>query len=155
MLVSEVLTATRPLLNDVGSSLYTDTQLLPFFKDAYKDLEDIMVEHGLQVTSEIDSVKTISALATTYGTLPSLMVYPITIFERIPGGTDDEWIEMIEKEFEPLITQAETLRFWVWRLNDIKFLGSTAAREVKLRYRKGFTAITITSDTVFMNNSKQ
>lgn len=129
----------RALLNDVGAAVFTDAVLAPFGLIAYRDLQLHMMHNNIPIEKKIDTLTTINAGVLLYPN-PSDMVEPLTLFERTPGTTDT-FIEMIQRDWEPQLQQTDHLRFWCWREEKITLLGSTAAREVKLEYIKGLTAV--------------
>lgn len=152
--VTDALDESRFLLNDTGATLYTDTVMLKPFRKAYQELENIMVEHGLQIAAEVAADQTITALATVLTTIPSDMLFPITLYERTVGADDNSWIEIRERAWEPNIEPTDILRYWAWREQAVRFVGATVDREVRLRYKKTFPAIASEAATIVVNNSK-
>jgi hypothetical protein len=147
LLVSTCYTEARALLNDAANTTYTDAVLLPFFIRAYKQLEQRLRRSGIQVVNEVSATISVGIGVLTL-TLPTDFAIPISLFERAVGGTDDDWQPMAERTFEPLEVQSSTLEVWAFRENAIVFRGSTAAREVKLLYKKFLPTIASGADNV-------
>ncbi len=141
------LTSARTYLNDVGQQIWTDVILLPFLKEAHKDLLLVLWLNGIPVIREKSASISVAALSTTL-TLPTDLLEPISLKERAVGETNANWQSMTETEFEPDKLMDITLKYWTWREEAIQFVGSTTAREVLLRYWKSSVDITTTSSNL-------
>lgn len=137
---TEALDSARAYLNDVGKQIWTDTVLLPFLKEAHKDLLLVLWLNNIPVVKEKSLAINVTAVSGTTLTLPADLLEPIWLKERAQGSAQ-EWTQMVEKSFEPDIKQDTTLRYWTWREEQIKLVGSTTNREVLLHYWKGLAAI--------------
>jgi hypothetical protein len=133
--------SARTYLNDVGKQIWTDAVLLPFLVEAHGDMVLELWNNGLPILREISSDINVAIDATALTSPPSNLVEPIWMKERAQGSSDD-WINMTEKDFEPDINQAATLRYWAWRDGTIQFVGADTAREIRLRYHKSLTVPT-------------
>lgn len=154
LLVSDVFTEVRALLNDVQARVFTDAKLLPHFKRAYLQLTQKLRRNGHQASEAIDNNRLITAGIIVYPSALTDMMRPVQMMERAQGATEEDYIPMEEKTWEPATVPTGTLRFWVWRNNTINFLGATVNREVKLRYLKYFTPITAVTDTIQIQDSQ-
>ena len=134
---SVALSSARVYLNDVGAQMWTDTVLLPYLKEAFRDLLSILWLNGLPVIKEKSSTIPVPANSVTVG-LPVDLIEPIYLKER-PQGSNEDWIPMTECEFEPDRRREQSLIFWCWREQAIQLLGATTNREVLLRYWKTLT----------------
>lgn len=153
MVASDVMDEARKVyLNDTAASLYTNTALIPHLSAAYDELQQELEENGASQLKEISTTISVTALAVTL-TLPADFVAPIKLEERGVGET--VWTPMEELPWEPSTTQTSILRYWNYREDEVKFLGATVAREVKLFYWKSLTAITAAGTTVSIINSKR
>jgi hypothetical protein len=65
---------------------------------------------------------------------PNNMVRPISMLERDPGTGMNNFIDMIETAFVPIMDPIDDLQFWTWMGERISFVGATSSREVLLRY---------------------
>lgn len=146
--------ARKVYLNDVNSDLYTDTALIPLVSTAYDELAQELELNEADNTEEISSPITVTTGSVTL-TLPSNFVKAIKLEERAVGGGDDDWIEMKELEWEPSKSKSAELKFWVSREDEVKLLGATTDREVRLFYFKSLTPITTNAITIPIINSKR
>lgn len=144
---SAILALARVKLNDPNSAIYNDTVLLPMLDAAYDEMQLIFERNGVPVQNEISDVLTVPAntlvlSADSTPALPSDFLYPIRLFERDNGSTDDSaWVLMTQQRWEPNIQQQPTLIWWVWRKDVIEFVGATQIREVKIHYKMALEAI--------------
>jgi hypothetical protein len=142
LLASDIFSGAAAHLNDASKTLYTDAIQLPFLQTAARDLEIECVKHDIQVLEEVSAVKDVAALATTLASPPADIIVPKEMWERAEGETlESNWVPMTRVTDMPKVDQTETLRYWEWRENLINFLGSSAAREIKLVYYRTSAAI--------------
>ena len=134
MLVSEVLEGASTLLGDSNKIFFTDNVLLPFVKEAHNEIQNDLILNGFRPFEIISIVINIPALATTIQTPPSDLFLVQKIEECSPGGTD--FIEMMERSWEPNVKPTTILQFWSFRENRVNFLGCTQSRDIKLYYIK-------------------
>lgn len=147
--VSDVISEVQSVfLNDPSGVTYTSAVILPHLKAAYSQFENALEENGISNKDTIAPVKTITAGDTQYLPLPSDFMWPLDCKERVAGSTDD-FISMIQREFEPSVQARPALINWTFRLDGIYFTPSTMDREVLLYYRKLFPEINSVSDNVF------
>lgn len=143
-LVSDVCDRARKVyLNDAGSQLYSNLALLPFIQQAYGEMQLELTANGLEITKETSAVLAVAAgiePVIDVNLIPDL-VMPLDIYERGVGETYFPIYPMTKLDWEPNTERTDTLRYWNWRENQIKFIGSTSAREVKVRYIKGLPAL--------------
>lgn len=135
---SEALNSARTYLNDVGASLWTDAILLPYLKEAFRDLLIDLYLNGIPVIREKSSSPITVAIGALTLTLPSDFLEPIKLKERL-SGSSETYIDMVEKAFEPDTDQTDNLRFWAYREEAINFVGATTARQILLFYWKTLT----------------
>src|SRR5438128_3118184 len=133
------LDSARVYLNDVNSQIWTNTVLIPYLKEAHKDLLLVLWLNGIPVLREKSAIINVNANVITL-TLPSDLLEPIWLKERAQSSSDD-WIPVTETEFEPDLNKDTTLRYWAWREEAINFIGATTNREVLLRYWKSIATI--------------
>lgn len=138
-LASVALDSARTYLNDTGAQIWTNTVLLPYLKEAHKDLLLVLWLNGIPVIREKSASINVTAGALTL-TLPSDFIEPIWLKERAQGSSDD-WIPMAERDFEPDIRQDTTLKYWAYREEAINFVGATTNRSVLLQYWKSIADI--------------
>lgn len=135
------LDSARVYLNDVGSQIWDNNTLLPYLKEAHKDLLLVLWLNDIPVIKEISSTPiNVAALGITI-TVPTDLLEPIEIKERTQGSSED-WILMREMDYIPVgITQETTLRYWSWREEVLNLIGATTAREVIIKYWKSLSEL--------------
>lgn len=155
ILASEPLIEAKVLLNDPNGTIYVDSQLIPLLQKAYRELQTKMMLNGLPVLKEATTPQVVAAGTDKLGDgsgLPTDFVYPIELAERTPGS-NEFFIPMTETQWELDEAPVPFLRYWNWREEEIKFLGATADREVRIRYMKGLTRITDSNTPIGINNA--
>jgi hypothetical protein len=132
------LDSARSYLNDVGKSIWTDSVLLPYLKEAHRDLQIMLFLNGIPVLKERSATLQVAAGAIILANQPADLLEPILMKER-SSGSSEGWITMQEQDYESDIQQMSSLIYWCWREEAINFVGATTNREVLLRYWKGLT----------------
>lgn len=140
MLVNDILDEAAALLNDPTQKMYTDVILLPYVKRSFQDLQLQLHLEQVQVLNEISTVQEVNAGSTTLPSLPTDLIQPSKMEERLSGSTNS-FSPMYEKQWEPNTTPGTSLVYWTWREQIINFIGATTKREVKLYYLKNLAAI--------------
>lgn len=141
--------SARVYLNDANQQIWTDAVLLPYLKEAHKDLLLVLWLNGIPVIKEKSAAINVTAVSGLVVTLPTDLIEPISLKERLQTSTSvNDYVPMVEKDFEPDITQTETLRYWAWREETIALVGATTNRTVLLRYYKSIATITGASDSL-------
>ena len=148
----QVMMESKALLNDLGGVFYTSDSLLPYLNKAYRELQDYYNLHGLKTTVDVAAVTTVAANTVLLQVPPPDMLRPIEIAERAPGSTD-QFTEMDERSWEPDQVKTTHLRVWIWREEQVHFLGATADREIRIRYVKSLTPFQGENSTVGIINS--
>jgi hypothetical protein len=139
-LASEALNSARTFLNDTGKQIWTDTKLLPFLKEAYRDLLIQLWLNGIPVLREDTTIPITVLTGAVVITLPADLLEPIGLKERLLGSTSiEDYAPMSEKAFEPDTVQTTELRYWSWREEQIQLVGALTDRQVLLRYWKTLT----------------
>ena len=149
----DVMDFARVLLNDQGSSLFSNTALLPVLKIAYRELQQKMNLNGLAVDKEQSAAITIPALTLSigFGTTPALpanLLYPIELKEKISGQPDATYTAMTRSPFVPDLTQVSRLMYWTWIQEEIRFVGATAAVPIYIRYYLNLASLVDSTTTI-------
>lgn len=143
------LDSARTYLNDQGQQIWTNALLLPFLKEAHRDLLLTLLHNGIPVIREKSAAINITAVTGLIVTLPADLVEPISLKERAQTSTSvTDYVSMEEKDFEPDTPQTTELRYWCWREEAINLVGATTARTVLLRYLKSLATITAVGDSL-------
>lgn len=157
---SEILTQVRALLNDTSGQIFSDAVLFPFIDKAYDDLQEIFDDEDVPTQSERSATLLVAANVVTISltstpALPADFLLPVTLWER-PGSSAATvlWEIMEMKRWEPNTEKGDTLRYWTFREEEIKLVGATVARDLRIDYRKALTAITTAAITIPVNKAK-
>lgn len=157
-LVSDITPRIAARLNDAAQGTYTNTVLLPFVQDAWDELKlDLDLNGNLAVETITSNPITVPIGVTSLAAnslLPSDMLEPQRVDERL-SGTTDLFTEMTPRQWEPQITQTDSLRYWIYRQQDIKFVGATTARDIIIYYKQALIDISSPSDQLNINHCKQ
>lgn len=159
LLSSSVLADARTQLNDPNARIYTDDALMPHLIRAYQKLKDELEINGVPIANQVSSIITVpvNTLVISDSTLPALpsdLIQPIQLRERRAGNTNDLFVEMVQKPWEPEDIQVDQLRYWVWRDEELHFLGATAAVEVKIRYLRDIPDLVDVNSPILIRKSK-
>jgi hypothetical protein len=157
ILFSTPLAEARGLLNDPTGAIYQDTPMITLGNKVYKELQTKLVAYGISTSREVSAVIDVAAGTVRLGDgagLPTDLIAPIWLWER-PDNSTGKFVDMDETEWEPEETQGTELRYWSWREEEIKFLGATTPREVKIRYWKSLGSISATNSPIAILNSEQ
>lgn len=140
-IASDVMDGSRVFLNDVAASIFTNTALLPIVKMANEELEKVLIIIGAEVQRQRSVAIPVTALA-AFVTLPTDFLLPISLQERQSGGNDNDWVDMTERDFEPVQTPLNTIDYWAFYNNKINIRPCSVAREVLLKYDRQLAVIT-------------
>jgi hypothetical protein len=137
--VSDVLGLSAALLNDNARAVYTNAVQLPYFNMALAELQEEMQRNGIAFNNAVAEVEVPTGVLSIGGpggpTLPTNLVEPINLYERDTDATNEDWADMVQKEFLPTYTvQTQSLIYWAWQQQQIKFLGATSDRTIKIEY---------------------
>lgn len=154
-IATSALDSARVYLNDTGKQIWTDAILLPFLKEAHRDMLLVLLLNGISVLREKSATINVAAVTGLTLTLPADLLEPIWLKERAQSSSNpDDWTPMTEVDFEPDINQDVNLNYWCWREEEIKLVGATTARSVLLRYWKTLTPPAAAGDTLGFINAE-
>jgi hypothetical protein len=158
-LVSDVLTEAVALLNDTGKAIYTDVAMIPLVDKAYRELQKAYADNGVQLLDEVSAVVDVPVSTVTLDPQVSFgadFILPVWLRERPDGSTDEnDWVDMVERAWEPMEQMQTTLDVWAWREQAIKFRGATTIREIKVRYKKALTKLTAAANTIAIEGAQE
>jgi hypothetical protein len=161
VLVGDIIDASAALLNDVNKTQYTSAVQIPYFNMAQNDLQEQMELNNVPVTNEVAPTTLIVAAGVTvisFSTNPALPVDLIEIqqiSERLNGTTTD-YDPMTRRDFlPPLVEQTESLIWWAWLNQELRFIGATTARQLQLNYiATRLPVITSTATPITLINAR-
>jgi len=144
------VTEAKALLNDPNGHIYPDDRVLPLLQKAYRELQQKFMLNGVVVLKEVSADIPVTAGTVLLGDgsgLPSDFVSPIELEERSLNSSE-LFQSMKQLDWEPNAHQGPSLHVWNFREEEIKFLGATSDREIRLKYYKGLTRITSLSTPI-------
>lgn len=151
MLASEVMDEAAALMNDAGKYTWGYTQLLPYLQRAYSTLELNLFLNGVRSLKEVSAIIPVAALESVV-TLPADFVQAISMEERALGSADG-FVGVAESDWDQAVS-ADSIMYWNWREDGLKINAPKIPREIRLRYRKGLTAITGANSNITILLSK-
>lgn len=138
--VGAILDGSGALLNDPSVTQFTYTKQLPFFNMAQNELQELLELNNIPVSNEVAPTTLIVTAgvvtidSSTSPALPTDLVEIQQISERLNGTTDD-YIPMTRREFLPtFVEQTESLIWWAWINQKLKFLGALTDRQLQMNY---------------------
>lgn len=131
------------LMNDPAKTDYTYAAQLAYLNMAIDELVELLEESNASPTNQTSVAITVPAGTTKLTPFehadlphyPSDLVEIQEIGERM-AGSNDSYIRMARREFVSEFPRANSLMYWVWENQIIKFnpAGAFGAREIELRY---------------------
>lgn len=152
-------------MNDTARRTYTYAAMLPYFNIALAEMQEelelneIGVSEETSSSVEVDVGETaIVASSTTQPTYPTDLVEIQQLWERLQGSTDP-YIPMFKRDYLPHYLNdlpVSELVYWAWISQEIRFIGATTDRDVKIDYIKQYfaTSVTTTTTTINVMNSR-
>lgn len=156
------------LMNDTAKTVYTYAAQMPYLNMALSELEEHFQLNNIPVTNQtsvpitiVVGIKSINPFdgvgAGPAPNYPQDLVEIQGIYERL-AGTLDPFIPLVKREFLPHPIDdlpTESLQYWIWEDQRIKFIGATTNREVKIDYIKTlFPEVTNQAAVLGVINSK-
>jgi hypothetical protein len=162
--IASILPRVAARLNDPNQDIFTNAALIPFAQDAGDELQGQLELNGILVLEAISTIIVFPVnLNPTQGNLVSLgglgllptdMYEPQRLEERL-SGTTDMFMPMIRRQWEPNIQPTDELRYWVYRAEDIYFVGCTTQRDIKIYYLRHLVNVIDATSTIGVNNAQQ
>jgi hypothetical protein len=150
---SVVLNTARTYLNDDAATNWQDQLLIPKLQQAHRELQQMLRAAGCPVmkTTSADIPVPISTTPTTV-TLPTDLVEPIRLWEKVHGAATTTYVQMTEADPLPLVAQATQLVYWQWVDETIAVLGATAEQDVRILYWRALAIPAVNTDLInFIN----
>lgn len=156
MLASDVMDLAASVCNDTAKERFTYTAQLPYLKLAIAAIELKLINNQVDVNKEESAiivlpVNTISLAKTGSPALPADFKEPILLEERL-SGSDELFQKMSKEEWEPETSQSESLNVWTYREGEVKLVGATTVRDLKISYYKTLATITSENSVISDNN---
>lgn len=134
-LAEDVMQRSAVFMNDPAQTVWNNTVLLPFLQTAHDELQDVLTENGIPVTFEVAANIAVLSGIKILSPLPNDFVAPINLEERPSTSTNDsDFIPIIQVALLPSDDPTQNLRYWDWSGQNIRFIGATLDKTVRLRY---------------------
>jgi hypothetical protein len=139
----EVMDRSAALMNDPAKTDYTYAAQLVYLNMAIDELVENLEESNVSPTNQTSVAIVVPAGAVKITPIESVTLphYPIDLVEiqevgERASGSQDAYLPLGRREFLQGFPPSNSLLFWVWEDQEIKFnpSGATTAREVQLRY---------------------
>ena len=139
----EVMDRAAALMNDPAKTDYTYISMLPYLNMAIDELVESLEESNASPTNMTSTVISlpIGTSKLTPVENPTGPHYPMDLVEiqevgERAQGSSDPFSRLGRREFLQVYSPANSLLFWCWEDQCIKFnpLGANTAREVELKY---------------------
>jgi hypothetical protein len=154
--VANILDLVASLMNDTAKSKYTYTAMMPYFNLALQRMQEVLEVNEIPVMEETAAAITVDvgttaivASSTTQPTYPTDLVEIQQLWERL-AGSSDPYVPMYKRDYLPHYLDdipVSDLVYWTWLNQEIRFIGATTDREVKLDYIKQYFANVVSSTT--------
>ena len=146
---ANVMDKSASLMNDTLKTTYTYTEQMPYLNMALSELEEHFQLNNIPVTDQTSApiivpigTKSINAFdgvgegpAPNY---PQDLIEIQGLYERL-SGTTNPFTPLGKRDYLPHAVDdlpTDSLQYWVWQDQRIKFVGALSAREVKIDYIK-------------------
>jgi hypothetical protein len=148
---SVVLATARTLLNDDAATNWTDASLFPKLQQAHNELQ-IKLRRAAAPVMKNNYTEVIPAGQTSFATPPSDLVAPIQLWETSSGGAANTYALMTESDPLPNVVPVTTMIWWAWVEEVVTFIGSTAIRQILMRYWRAIPTPTVNTAPIgFIN----
>ena len=132
MTVTEILENAAVLLGDANKIFFVDDVLLPFVKEAHLEIQNDLIANGFRPFEILSTVILVPANATELA-IPPQDLFIVQKIEEAAVGSQN-FVQLVERAWEPNAPPSTVLQYWVFRQNKIQFLGATQDRNVKIYY---------------------
>lgn len=147
--VAQVLDKAAALMNDAAKTSFTNAAMLPYFNIALDELQESFAQNNIPVTNSGTSPAITIPIGTkligpqdgigaSLPALPADFVQAQALYERLAGSADP-FVPMTRREFLPHALDdlaTEALQYWTYEGQQIRFVGATTTREIKIDYIK-------------------
>lgn len=144
-----VMDKAASLMNDTAKTAYTYAAQMPYLNMALGELQEHFQLNNIPVTDQTSAAISVTAGVTSINAFDGIGAGPAPnypqdlveiqgIYERL-AGTTNPFVPLTKREFLPHAIDnlpTESLMYWIWEDQKIKFIGATTNREVKLDYIK-------------------
>lgn len=159
--LQDILTTVPALLDDAGRSVFTGDFILPYVNVAQRSILTKMRSAGVSEVRVRSSVIIVPALTATltHSTTPALpadLVWPDEIWEAKRGGNNEDFYRIVGPITLPNQARSNTLGYWDWFKDELRFIGANEARDIKIDYwstLSDFSTPVDPTDTVLLQDA--
>jgi hypothetical protein len=169
--INESATLLTGTSSGIGlGAVWTDAVLLQYVNSAYRKVQRALSNIGspgfvndetllvVPAVAGIDSALQVSITDATPppNQLPSNLIVPLKLWERISGSTQDfqEMTDLTNKGGLPSRAQGQILSVWEWRTDGLFFVGALQNTQIRLRYRAAFIPLSDGSSSILIRDSE-
>lgn len=140
IITANIFDRVAALLNDSNLQIFTYAAQLPYLNVAIDELAEEMEQNNVEATTTKSSTLTITTgttviSATSTPAYPSDLINIQTIWEKLSGSDTESYAQLTKVEFlPPYLQPVDSLIFWTWQEQEIRFVGATSDRDVMLQY---------------------
>jgi hypothetical protein len=135
LLASQVMDFAAALLNDPFRTDYTYGAQLPYLNMAINELNEQLMEANVPITNKVSTIYKVKAGQNSIINLHIEMSEIQEVLERMQG-TENKFMHLDRKEFPVDYPQTNSLLFWCWEDQSLKFnvKGANEPKDVKIDY---------------------
>jgi len=158
---AQVMDRSASLMNDTARTTYTYQAQLPYLNMAFDELQEAFELNNIPITNQ-----TAATIVVNVGVLsinpvdgqgagvapnyPTDLVEIQGLYERL-SGSQDPFVPMVQREFLPHALDnlpTESLQYWIFENQQIKFIGALTIRDVRIDYIKAIFSSEINSSSL-------
>ena len=163
---AEVMDRSAALMNDPAKTDYTYTAQLVYLNMAIDELVESLEESNSSPTNQTSAVITVGVGVNRITPIEDVTVgiphYPFDLIEiqevgERTTGSSDAYLMIGRREFLQAFPASNSLLFWVWEDQQIKFnpVGALSSRDVELKYvRQAITQATSSTSIIGTINAR-
>ena len=163
----QIMDRVANLLNDPNKTDYTYLVMTPYLNMAIEELSELLEESNSSPSGQTTSNPILvpvgqNAIYSEDDPTVGVPKYPNDLTEvqevsERPAGSSEQFIKMTRKEIPKSFPSSNSLLFWCWENQQIKFNpnGALSDREIQLTYvRQGVPYVANENTTITMINSR-
>lgn len=137
--LQDICTTVPALLDDANQTVFTPSFILPYVNVAQRTVLTKLRSAGVSEVRVRSSVITVPIGTTMLSytstpALPSDLMWPDELWEAKQGGNQEDFYRIVGPITLPNQAQSTTLGFWDWFDRELRFIGATVARDIKIDY---------------------
>lgn len=136
VVAKDVLDNMSALLNDTAKSAFSDANMLPYLNIAVDELQEVLEQNNISITNEVSTGLIVTAGTTVIlaTQLPPDLIEIRGLYERTNGSSEDYQIMTRVEFLPPFVEQLQSLVYFTYQNQEIRFIGATSDRQLLLEY---------------------